>query len=130
MEVISLENVAGSNITRVVFAVDSDMKNMRISPTALSLVRSDLETVITHQSFLHLTSLFGDPFSFDVLKLRGGITVIPKQSVFLMQNVQIQFNFTLNSSIDEIQDKFDDLTSQLKSGVHLASYEVCEYDCC
>uniref|UniRef100_A0A3Q7ILU0 DUF7036 domain-containing protein n=1 Tax=Solanum lycopersicum TaxID=4081 RepID=A0A3Q7ILU0_SOLLC len=123
VEVISLENVAGSNITRVVFAVDSDMKNMRISPTALSLVRSDLETVITHQSFLHLTSLFGDPFSFDVLKLRGGITVIPKQSVFLMQNVQIQFNFTLNSSIDEIQDKFDDLTSQLKSGVHLASYE-------
>ncbi|KAK6778861.1 hypothetical protein RDI58_025579 [Solanum bulbocastanum] len=124
VEIISLENVAGSNITRVVFAVDSDLKNMRISPTALSLVRSEIETVITHQSFLHLTaSLFGDPFSFDVLKLRGGITVIPKQSVFLMQNVQIQFNFTLNSSIDEIQDKFDELTSQLKSGVHLASYE-------
>lgn len=131
VEIISLENIAGSNITRVIFAVDSDMKNMRISPTALSLVRSDLETVITHQSFLRLTpSLFGDPFSFDVLKLRGGITVIPKQSVFLMQNVQIQFNFTLNSSIDEIQDKFDELTSQLKSGVHLASYEVREYDCC
>ncbi|KAK4377869.1 hypothetical protein RND71_004165 [Anisodus tanguticus] len=124
VEIISLESIAGSNITRVVFAVDSDSKNTRISPTALSLVRSDLETVITHQSFLRLTpSLFGDPFSFDVLKLRGGITVIPKQSVFLMQNVQIQFNFTLNSSIDEIQDKFDELTTQLKSGVHLASYE-------
>ncbi|KAK4345902.1 hypothetical protein RND71_036078 [Anisodus tanguticus] len=124
VEIISFENIAESNITRVVFAVDSDLKNTRISPTALSLVRSDLETVITHQSFLRLTpSLFGDPFSFDVLKLRGGITVIPKQSVFLMQNVQIQFNFTLNSSIDEIQDKFDELTSQLKSGVHLASYE-------
>ncbi|CAN4118681.1 unnamed protein product [Withania somnifera] len=124
VEIISLENVAGSNITRVVFAVDSDMKNMRISPTALSLVRSDFETVVTHQSFLHLSpSLFGDPFSFNVLKLRGGITVIPKQSGFVMQKVQIQFNFTLNSSIDEIQDKFDELTSQLKSGVRLASYE-------
>ncbi|OIS97623.1 PREDICTED: vacuolar protein-sorting protein bro1-like [Nicotiana attenuata] len=124
VEIISLENITGSNITRVVFAVDSDVKNMRISPTALSLVRSEFETVITHPSFLHLTaSLFGDPFSFDVLKLRGGITVIPKQIGFLMQNVQIRFNFTLNSSIDEIQDKFDELTSQLKSGVHLASYE-------
>ncbi|CAN4109340.1 unnamed protein product [Withania somnifera] len=124
VEIVSLENVAGSNITRVIFAVDSDMKNMKISPTALSLVRSELESVITHQLFLRLMpSLFGDPFSFEVLKLRGGITVIPKQSVFLMQNVLIQFNFTLNSSIDEIQDKFDELTSQLKSGVRLASYE-------
>ncbi|KAM3288478.1 hypothetical protein P3S67_021908 [Capsicum chacoense] len=124
VEIISLENITGSNITRVVFAVDSDMKNMRISPTALSLVRSDFESVITRLSFLRLApSLFGDPFSFEVLKLRGGITVIPKQSGFVMQNVQIQFNFTLNFSIDEIQDKFDELTSQLKSGVHLESYE-------
>ncbi|XP_009625826.1 uncharacterized protein [Nicotiana tomentosiformis] len=124
VEIISLKNIAGSNITEVVFAVDSAVKNIRVSLTALSLVRSEFETVITGQSALHLTaSLFGDPFSFDVLKFRGGITVSPKQSGFLMQQVQILFNFTLNFSIDEIQDNFHELTSQLKSGLHLSSYE-------
>ncbi|XP_009799065.1 uncharacterized protein [Nicotiana sylvestris] len=124
VEIISLENIAGPNITEVVFAVDSAVKNIRVSLTALSLVRSEFETVLTGQSALHLTaSLFGDPFSFDVLKFRGGITVSPKQSGFLMQQVQILFNFTLNFSIDEIQDNFHELTSQLKSGLHLSSYE-------
>ncbi|CAN4118362.1 unnamed protein product [Withania somnifera] len=124
VEILSLETIAGSNITEVVFAVDSEVKNGRVSLTALSLVRSEFETVITGQSALHLTApLFGDPFSFDVLKFRGGITVSPKQSGFLMQQVQILFNFTLNFSIDEIQDDFHELKSQLKSGLHLSSYE-------
>ncbi|KAK4378114.1 hypothetical protein RND71_004410 [Anisodus tanguticus] len=94
VDIISLENITGSNITEVVFAVD-------------------FETA----------PLFGDPFSFDVLKFRGGITVSPKQSGFPMQQVQILFNFTLNFSIDEIQDNFHELKSQLKSGLHLSSYE-------
>ncbi|KAK4346111.1 hypothetical protein RND71_036287 [Anisodus tanguticus] len=124
VDIISLENITGSNITEVVFAVDSEVKNTRVSLTALSLVRSELETVITGQSALHLTApLFGNPFSFDVLKFRGGITVSPKQSGFPMQQVQILFNFTLNFSIDEIQDNFHELKSQLKSGLHLSSYE-------
>ncbi|KAJ8534330.1 hypothetical protein K7X08_007654 [Anisodus acutangulus] len=124
VDIISLENITGLNITEVVFAVDSEVKNTRVSLTALSLVRSELETVITGQSALHLTApLFGDPFSFDVLKFRGGITVSPKQSGFPMQQVQILFNFTLNFSIDEIQDNFHELKSQLKSGLHLSSYE-------
>lgn len=124
VEIISLENIAGSNITEVIFAVDSEVKNGTVSLTALSLVRSEFETLITGQSSLHLTApLFGYPFSFDVLKFRGGITVSPKQSGFLMQQVQILFNFTLNFSIDEIQDNFHELKSQLKSGLHLSSYE-------
>ncbi|XP_004249109.1 vacuolar protein-sorting protein bro1-like isoform X1 [Solanum lycopersicum] len=124
VEIISLENIAGTNITEVIFAVDSEVKNGRISLTALSLVRSEFEAVITGQSALHLTAtLFGDPFSFDVLKFRGGITVSPKQSGFLMQQFQMHFNFTLNFSIDEIQDNFHELKSQLKSGLHLSSYE-------
>ncbi|KAJ8570303.1 hypothetical protein K7X08_037275 [Anisodus acutangulus] len=114
VDIISLENITGSNITEVVFAVDSEVKNTRVSLTALSLVRSELETT---------APLFGDPFSFDVLKFRGGITVSPKQSGFPMQQVQILFNFTLNFSIDEIQDNFHELKSQLKSGLHLSSYE-------
>ncbi|XP_059295884.1 uncharacterized protein LOC132049195 [Lycium ferocissimum] len=124
VDIISLENTTRLNITEVVFAVDSEVKNRRVSLTALSLVWSVLESVITGQSTLQLTApLFGDPFSFDVLKFRGGITVSPKQSGFPVQQVQILFNFTLNFSIDEIQDNFHELKSQLKSGLHLSSYE-------
>ncbi|KAI3446544.1 hypothetical protein Pfo_029516 [Paulownia fortunei] len=117
VEIISLESSAGSNITKVVFAVESDV-------TTQSLIRASFVSLITHQSFLHLTaSLFGDPFSFDVLKFRGGITASPAQKAFLMQSVKIPFNFTLNFSIDEIIKNFDQLTSQLKTGLHLAPYE-------
>ncbi|KAL8037077.1 hypothetical protein ABFS82_11G016400 [Erythranthe guttata] len=117
IEIISLESTAGSNVTKVVFAVESDA-------TTQSLIRASFVSLITNQSFLHLTeSLFGDPFSFDVLKFRGGITASPVQKAFLMQNVQILFNFTLNFSIDEIVNNFDELTSQLKTGLHLAPYE-------
>ncbi|CAI9761204.1 unnamed protein product [Fraxinus pennsylvanica] len=53
----------------------------------------------------------------------GGITTSPDQKAFLMQKVQIRFNFTLNFSIDQLLDNFNELTSQLKSGLHLAPYE-------
>ncbi|CAA0837393.1 hydroxyproline-rich glycoprotein family protein [Striga hermonthica] len=81
--------------------------------------------MITRQSPLHLTeSLFGNPVDFDVLKFRGGITVsTPEQKAFLMQNVQIIFNFTLNFSIDEILVNFEELRNQLNAGLHLAPYE-------
>ncbi|KAL0316721.1 UNVERIFIED_CONTAM: hypothetical protein Sradi_5550300 [Sesamum radiatum] len=117
VEIISLESSAGSNITKVVFAVESDV-------TTQSLIRASFMSLVTHQSFLHLTeSLFGDPFSFEVLKFRGGITASPEQKAFLMQSVQILFNFTLNFSIDQIINNFDELRSQLKTGLHLAPYE-------
>jgi hypothetical protein len=38
--------------------------------------------------------------------------------------VKILFNFTLNFPIDQIQKNFDELTSQLKSGLNLVPYEV------
>ncbi|XP_020547757.1 uncharacterized protein LOC105155806 [Sesamum indicum] len=111
VEIISLD------ITKVVFAVESDL-------TTQSLIKSSFVSIITHQSFLHLTtSLFGDPFSFEVLKFRGGITATPEQKAFLMQSVQILFNFTLNFSIDQTLNNFDELRSQLKTGLHLAPYE-------
>lgn len=120
VKVISLKS-AGPNITKVVFAVESDV-------TTQSLIRSSFVLLITNQSSLHFTvPLFGDPFSFDVLKFRGGITVIPDQKAFLMQSVQILFNFTLNFSIDQIMNNFDELTSQLKLGLHLSPYEVWDY---
>ncbi|KAL3841130.1 hypothetical protein ACJIZ3_025721 [Penstemon smallii] len=117
VEIISLESPVGSNITKVVFAVESDV-------TTQSLIRESFVSLITHRSFLHLTtSLFGEPFSFEVLKFRGGITASPEQKAYLMQSVQILFNFTLNFSIDQSLDNFDELTSQLKTGLHLAPYE-------
>ncbi|XP_044467279.1 uncharacterized protein LOC123197177 [Mangifera indica] len=122
--ILSLEPEAGSNITKVVFAVDPDTKNSKISLYSESLIRSSFVSLVINQSFLRLTtSLFGDPFLFEVLKFPGGIIVIPLQSAFLLQKVQILFNFTLNFSIYQIQVNFNELTSQLKSGLHLASYE-------
>lgn len=123
--ILSLDPVARSNITKVVFGVDPDPKNSKISLPSESLIRSSFVSLVTKQTFLRLTtSLFGDPFFFEVLKFPGGITVIPTQSAFLLQKVQILFNFTLNFSIYQIQENFNELTSQLKLGLHLTPYEV------
>ncbi|XP_022874056.1 uncharacterized protein LOC111392881 isoform X2 [Olea europaea var. sylvestris] len=109
---------AGSNTTNVVFAVESDA-------TTRSLIRASFVSLVTRISYLHLTpSLFGDPSFFEVLKFKGGITTSPDQKAFLMQKVQIRFNFTLDFSIDQLLDNFNELTSQLKSGLHLAAYEI------
>ncbi|GFP83795.1 hypothetical protein PHJA_000523000 [Phtheirospermum japonicum] len=71
VEIISLEALHGSNITKVVFAVEADV-------TTQSLIRAAFVSLITKQSSLRLSeSLFGDPCSFDVLKFRGGISVSP-----------------------------------------------------
>ncbi|GAV74415.1 hypothetical protein CFOL_v3_17895 [Cephalotus follicularis] len=122
--VLSLEPSAGSNIIKVVFAVDPDVKYSKMLPTSQSLIRASFEVLLLNQSTLRLTnSLFGEPFFFQVLKFPGGITVIPPQSAFLLQRVQILFNFTLNFSIYQVQVNFFELTSQLKSGLHLAPYE-------
>lgn len=116
VEIISLES-AGPNITKVVFAVESDA-------TAQSLIRESFVNLITNQSVLRLTApLFGDPFSFDVIKFKGGITASPDQKAFLMQDRKIPFNFTLNFSIDRLLNNFGELTSQLKTGLHLTPYE-------
>ncbi|XP_007028204.2 PREDICTED: uncharacterized protein LOC18598570 [Theobroma cacao] len=120
----SLEPLAGSNITKVVFAVDPDVRYSKISSTSQSLIRASFESLVIHQPSLRLTeSLFGVPRDFEVLKFPGGITVIPPQSAFLLQKVQILFNFTLNFSIDQIQGNFEKMTSQLKAGLRLATYE-------
>lgn len=125
MVIISLEPIAGSNTTKVVFGIDPDAKYSRISQTTQSFIRDNFVSLVTQQTSLRLTmSLFGEPFLFEVLKFPGGITIIPSQSAFLLQKVQIYFNFTLNFSIHQIQLNFGELTSQLKLGLHLASFEV------
>ena len=125
---MSLDPLPRSNTTKVVFAVDPDGKYSEMSAAAISLIRASFKYLVIRQSYLQLTTfLFGVPSVFEVLKFKGGITIIPQQSVFPLQTVQTLFNFTLNFSIYEIQSNFDELTSQLKSGLHLAPYEVCHY---
>ncbi|KAJ4978001.1 hypothetical protein NE237_008781 [Protea cynaroides] len=122
--VTSLKPMAGSNSTSVVFAVVPYNKHSSITSAALSLLRDSFVSLIIHQSSLHVNeTLFGDPFSFEVLKFKDGITVIPQQSGFLLQKAQIYFNFTLNFSIYEIQENFIELTNQLRSELHLTSHE-------
>nr|GEX37759.1 vacuolar protein-sorting protein bro1-like [Tanacetum cinerariifolium] len=122
--ILTTENIPSSNTTKIVFGVDPVEHNSKISSYAKSLVRDSFVSLVLHQSPLRLTeSLFGEPSSFEVLKFVGGITVTPDQSAYPLQKVQIRFNFTLNFSIEQILDHFDELTSQLKLGLHLGPYE-------
>ncbi|XVE48681.1 hypothetical protein DITRI_Ditri01bG0021800 [Diplodiscus trichospermus] len=113
-----------SNSTDVVFGVLSDPINSQINPVSLSVLRSSLIELFLQQSNLTLTtSVFGQPSEFEILKFTGGITIIPVQSASIWQITQILFNFTLNNSISEIEDKFIELKDQLKYGLQLRSYE-------
>lgn len=123
--ILSLQSLGGPNVTKIVFAVDSDAKYSKIPPTSQSLIKDTFETLVINEPPLRLNaSLFGNTSLFEVLKFPGGITIIPPQSAFPLQAAQIYFNFTLNYSIYQIQVNFDDLTSQLRSGLHLSPYEV------
>ncbi|BAT85073.1 uncharacterized protein HKW66_Vig0047450 [Vigna angularis] len=123
--VVSLESLPGPNKTRVVFAVDSEDKGTEMSYPVISLIRASFTSLVIRQSILQLTSssLFGDPYSFEVLKLKGGITIIPQQNAFPLQKGQAKFSFKLNFPIYQIQSNFKELTSQLKSGLYLTSFE-------
>ncbi|KAK4769919.1 hypothetical protein SAY87_030451 [Trapa incisa] len=122
--VLFLEPVPRQNVSKVFFAIDPDVDSPTISVSSQSLIRASFSYLVSRQLSLRLTvSLFGDPFSFEVIKFHGGITIIPPQSAYLLQKVQIYFNFTLNFPIEQIQDSFYELTSQLKSGLHPSPYE-------
>ena len=126
--ILSLYPLRRSNTTKVVFAVDPDGQYSEMSSAAISLIRSSFQYLVTRQSVLQLTSsLFGEAFDFEVLKFKGGITITPEQSGFPLQTKQTLFSFTLNFSIYQILLNFDELTSQLKSGLHLAPFEVCQF---
>jgi len=111
----------------VVFTVDPEDKHTEMSSAVISLIRASFTTLVIRPSILHLTSssLFGDPYSFEVLKFKGGITIIPQQTAFPLQKEQAKFSFKLNFPIYQIQSNFKELTSQLKSGLYLTSFEVC-----
>ncbi|KAJ8492017.1 hypothetical protein OPV22_013738 [Ensete ventricosum] len=122
--VIYLEPLGGSNWTNVVFGVWPYPRNSALSTTGLSILRESFMSLVVRQSTLHLTaSLFGNSWFFEVLKFPGGITIIPPQRAFLLQKVQMLFNFTLNFSIDQVQHKVSELKDQMKAGLLLNSNE-------
>lgn len=123
--VLSMHRSGASNYTDVVFGVLSDPLYIPINPVYLSLLRSSLIEVFLQQSNLTVTtSIFGQPSTFEILKFQGGITVIPMQAALIWETPQILFNFTLNNSISDILGNFSEFQDQLKSGLHLSSYEV------
>ncbi|PWA90543.1 hypothetical protein CTI12_AA100120 [Artemisia annua] len=125
VSILSLHKASASNWTHVVFGILSNPKNSTIDPVSLSVLRSSLLELFNQRSNLTLTtSIFGQPASFDILKFPGGITVIPpKQSASMWMLTQALFNFSLANSVREIEDNFDELKEQLKSGLQLKPYE-------
>ncbi|KAE8670202.1 putative serine/threonine-protein kinase samkC-like isoform X2 [Hibiscus syriacus] len=122
--ILSMHQSDVSNSTNVVFGVLSNSLESRISPVALSVLRSSLIELFLRQSNLTLmTSIFEQPSDFEIVKFRGGITVIPVQSASIFQITQFLFNFTLYNSISEIENKCIELKDQLKYGLRLRSYE-------
>ncbi|KAI3675914.1 hypothetical protein L1987_85510 [Smallanthus sonchifolius] len=123
--ILSMHKASASNWTHVVFAVLPNPINSSINPMSFSVLRSSLLDLFNQRSNLTLTpSIFSQPSSFDILKFPGGITVIPKQqsaSIWMLR--QALFNFTLPNSVREIEENFGELKEQLKSGLHLKSYE-------
>ncbi|KAI3810360.1 hypothetical protein L1987_19972 [Smallanthus sonchifolius] len=123
--ILSMHKASASNWTHVVFGVLPNPMNSSINPMSLSVLRPSFLDLFNQRSNLTLTpSIFGQPSSFDILKFPGGITVIPKQqsaSIWMLR--QARFNFTLPNSVREIEENFGELKEQLKSGLHLKSYE-------
>ncbi|GLT41924.1 hypothetical protein SLA2020_159520 [Shorea laevis] len=122
--ILSMHQSSASNWTNVVFGVLSDPINTPINQVSLSVLRSSLIELFLQQSNLTLTAaIFGQPYKFEILKFPGGITVIPVLSASILEIPQILFNFTLNNSISEIEEKFLKLKNQLKYGLRLTAYE-------
>jgi hypothetical protein len=123
--VVNSLQLVGSNWTNVIFSIVPYPKNLTLSSTGLSILRSYFMSFVVRQSTLQLTeSLFGNSSSFEVLKFPGGITIIPPQTAFLPQKPHATFNFTLNFPIYKVQDRIDELKDQMKTGLLLNSYEV------
>ncbi|PIA28451.1 hypothetical protein AQUCO_06900015v1 [Aquilegia coerulea] len=124
VSILSIHQAATSNWTDVVFGVLPDPNNVPINLVSLSVLRSSLVELFLQQVNLSLTtSIFGKPSSFEILKLSGGINVVPVPSASIFRAPQVLFNFTLNNSISQIEDCLDQLRAQLKYGLHLRAFE-------
>ncbi|KAL3814474.1 hypothetical protein ACJIZ3_015742 [Penstemon smallii] len=123
--VLSMHPAKLANWTDVVFGFLPDPINSSIIPVYLSVLRSSLIDLFLQQSNLTLTSsIFGEPSSFEILKFPDGITIIPERAALILHIPQVLFNFTLNSTINDIKENLPQLKEQLKSELHLMPNEV------
>ncbi|GMH24488.1 hypothetical protein Nepgr_026331 [Nepenthes gracilis] len=122
--ILSMHQSGAYNWTDVVFGVLPDPRNAPINPVSLCVLKLSLIDLFLRQFNLTLTrSIFGQPSSFEILKITGGITVIPVQSISPWQMPKMLFNFTLNNSVSTIQENLVELKQQLKAGLCLRSDE-------
>ncbi|KAE9591883.1 hypothetical protein Lalb_Chr20g0123421 [Lupinus albus] len=118
--VLSLHQSVAPNWTDVVVGVLPDPMNVSINPVSVSVLRSSLIELYLQQSNLTLTtSIFGNASIFEILKIPGGITVIPVQSASIWQIPEALFSFTLDNSISKVLDNFTAFKDELKVGLHL-----------
>ncbi|XP_011092360.1 uncharacterized protein LOC105172565 isoform X2 [Sesamum indicum] len=123
--IMSMHQEGKSNWTDVVLGFLPDPINSTINLVSLSLLKSSLIDLFLQQYNLTLnSSLFGDPSSFEIFRVAGGITIIPEGAALILQAPQVLFNFTLSSSIYEIKENLLELKRQLKFGLHLMPNEV------
>ncbi|XP_028775476.1 uncharacterized protein LOC114732353 [Neltuma alba] len=122
--ILSIHKSGTPNFANVTFGVLSKPLNVPINSVYLSLLRSSLVELFLKQSNLTLTtSIFGNASMFEIATVPGGISVIPVQLGPIIQMPEILFNFTLNSSINEILDGFDDFKNELRLDLDLRSDE-------
>ncbi|KAL9249251.1 hypothetical protein AKJ16_DCAP01331 [Drosera capensis] len=123
ISILSMHQAGAPNLTNVVFGVLPDPINTPINPVSLSVLKTSLIDLFLLRSNLTLSSsIFGQSSSFQILKVAGGITVIP-EPVTMWGMPQMLFNFTLSNSILDIKENIAELKQQLKGGLHLRSFE-------
>ncbi|XP_019173610.1 PREDICTED: uncharacterized protein LOC109169212 [Ipomoea nil] len=122
--ILSIHQADLSNQSDVIFGVLSDPVDSSINQLSLDLLKMSFIDIFLQQANLTLTtSIFGQPFSFEILKFPDGITIIPEPRSTFWDMPQNLFNFTLYNSIEQIKSNFAVLKEQLKSGLHLRPYE-------
>lgn len=123
--VLSMHQASVSDPTNVVFGFLFYLIDNAMYPVSLSVLKSSLVDLFLQQYNLTFTSsIFGSTSSFEILKFRGGITIIPEPAAMILQIPQILFNFTLNSSIFGVKENILELKEQLKMGLQLMPNEV------
>ncbi|GAB2226026.1 hypothetical protein Droror1_Dr00021810 [Drosera rotundifolia] len=123
ISVLSMRQAGAPNLTDVIFGVLPDPINTPINPVSLSLLKTSLiDLFLLRSNLTFLSSIFGQSSSFQILKVAGGITVIP-EPVTIWEMPQMLFNFTLSNSILDINENLAELEQQLKGGLHLRSFE-------
>lgn len=112
--VTSIEPLDETNSTEVIFDVLPDTEHTNISSYGLFLLRETFITLLSGSYNLSLKSqAFGDPYFFQLLKFPGGITVVPKQKVFPLQQNPVLLNFTLHGTIAQVVQNLNQLRKQL-----------------